>query len=127
MNQIFKIDLNQAIDEEQEYEKNGLNLANVFIQKPDGSFVNKGYKVQLVLSEDGLLGLGIELIKKAMRIKHGHSTPFQEIEQLIPITATGGDQGRLGICLTNDSCELILNVGDLGTINQQIEKAKKKY
>ena len=62
---------------------------------------------------------------KAMRLKTSQTTEIQELEQLLPIDSTGGCSGQLGVCLTNDSCEFILGVGNLGSVESEIAKARK--
>ena len=81
MNQIFQINLDQN-DDIQDYEKNESNLMHLSIQLPDGKIVSgNGCRVQVAISADGMLGLGTELIRKAMRLKRSQTAEMQEGEQ----------------------------------------------
>jgi hypothetical protein len=125
-NEVFDIDLNPSTEEEQIYEKNNCNFMYLSVKLPNGKIIsNYASVIILNLSIDGMLGLGTELIRKAIRIKAGQTTPAQETEKLKPIGPSGGSSGRLGVYLTHDSCNLELAVKDLGTVDKQLELCEK--
>lgn len=79
MSEIFEIDLNSSEDM---FSVHLDNLMDVSILDQNGDFIPaKGLRVQIFLTKNGMIGLGTELIRRALKGKdknnHWHLDPPQ--------------------------------------------------
>lgn len=125
---FFNINLNPKFEETQIYEVNDENLMDISVKSPEGKIIT-GYDcvVCIGISQDGMLGFGTELVRKALQMRAAGKKEAKEIERLEPIGPMGGSSGNLGVYLTHDSCNLELSIKDLGTVDQQLAIAEAKY
>ncbi len=126
--QVFSMDLNTKWGSIQIYQENDANLMHLSVKLPNGEVIVGDDRciVCLALDVDGMMGLGTELIRKAMRMKATGKKESPEIERLEPIGSEGGSSGSLGVYLTHDSCSLELSVKDLGTVDEQLKLNEKR-
>lgn len=122
MNNNYEIDLtfNRDQDELEEFEIADNNLATVQVdprgKKPNGEM---RYIVYLKMTADGMLGLGTELVRKALYDKKNHLT-----EGLSHLYQTGKEDlvQAFGIHLTPDSSELIIERVEMETVEEMYKK-----
>lgn len=112
----FKINLIQT-EPVEFYEKDDGNIIKFSVQLPTGEIVSgKGYRVYMNLSRDAKIGLGIGLIRSALREKD--STGFSHM-----YPCDKSHVGRdFGIYLHPQSCELLLTDEEFGTLEDLLKK-----
>lgn len=122
MKNKYEFDINRKnLWDEEDHEKDGKNLSYVEVFDKNGNLLTKDdlYCVQIELSKEAALGLGKELIRSAHQKdfnsnQHCHLTPIEQ----------GRATQNMGICLTQNSIELIIAFKDLGSIAEEVEKSK---
>lgn len=127
MNQNYTIDLNPSDNELELFELNDENLAEVKIQLPGLQVVSgDNYKVIINLSADAMLGLGAELIRKALRLKgSSNEESVSEFEYVQPLSLSNTCE-KLGIYLAPTSCELLMAAKNFGKVEDMITALKNK-
>jgi|688.fasta_scaffold600912_1 hypothetical protein len=127
MSSNYSINLNSDKSKEEEYEYNDGNVAEVRVQIPSGEIVSGSrYKVSITLSSDAMLGLGTELIRKALKLKEdGEKSYDYAVEHLEGIYSNSPCQ-KMGIYLTPKSCDLIILADDFGKVEEIIDKLEQK-
>ena len=117
MKEKITITLKKNTDVLEEYEKNDRNMLKVAINLPDGRLVESPeYRVELVLTRDAMIGLGTELLRTAHTIENEGGLEHWHLD---PIRAGGASQG-MGVYIHPSSCELIIGVSNLGTVEEAI-------
>lgn len=115
----FVINLKPRFDEIEFFDIEDKNIAKFSIQLPTGEIVSgKKYRVYMDLSRDAKLGLGIELIRSA--IKNG-TDAVVGFEHFYPIDKDLASR-YFGIYLHPESCELLLSDEEFGTLENLLEK-----
>ena len=80
-----------------------------------GENITNDCRVQIMLSRNGRIGLGSELIRLAHRFEEGRHFHID------PITEKNACQ-TIGIFLTTMSCEVIINCNELGQVDNYLKE-----
>lgn len=100
---VININITPPDDQLEAFEERDQNIVNVRIQTPGGEMISgPGYRVELTLTRDAMMGLGTELIRAA---HHNHVE--NRIFHLRPADSELASR-ILGVYLHPSSCELIL-------------------
>lgn len=125
MKKNFIVNL-KKIPRGESYENEGKNVAQISIQIPSNEKIleshwvnNPHYRVEIRLSKDARLRLGIELIRSAL------GEEKTDFSHLYP-SGKGNVTRNLGIYLHPQSCELLVTDYDFDVIEEEIEKAEKE-
>ncbi len=112
--QSYLITLKPSQETRDSFELDEKNVLHVRVQLPTGEIVDGiGYRVEINLSRDAMLGLGVELIRAAhtgsqeKKLWHMHPSDHNLASQV------------LGVYLHPSSCELLISqreFGDLQTV-----------
>ena len=102
----------------EEFEVNGDNIAELRVYDKTNNDITNKSKVLFILSKNGLLGLGAELIRLAHKFEDGYHTHLEPSEKDRIVQ-------NLGIVLMPTSCELILNCSKMDSIEEYFEKIAK--
>jgi hypothetical protein len=113
---LLTIDLTLSEDGDAEYSKEDRNLIKVRVQLPTGEMVcGAGYRVEVCLSKEGMIGFGTELLRAAYapdgRVFFRH---------LRPSDSSLASQS-LGVFMHPRSCELVVAEADLGTLEDALD------
>ena len=114
----YKVELDSDEDIEG-FEVSGDNIAELLVYDNEGNDITKKSKVQLILSKNGLLGLGTELIRLAHKFEDGYHTHIEPCEKERIVQ-------NLGVVLMPTSCELIVNCSEMENIEEYFEKETTK-
>lgn len=118
----YTITLDPKKDELEQYEIEDKNLINIRIQPPGSKTIDgKGYRVELSLSIDAMLGLGTELIRTALKAKEKVFKNGQFFEHLRPMDASLIVE-NMGVYLMPDSAELLITLKDFGEVKDISKK-----
>lgn len=121
MKKPYVIDLIRDRNELEPYEIADKNLIEIKVQAPgDTDFKGIGYRVELTLSLDGMVGLGIALVRKALLAKERGLDEAEKFEHLRP----GFVNKNMGVYLKPNSAELLITVKDFGTVEDVMNKLK---
>lgn len=110
----YNVELNNSENIE-EFEVNGDNVAELRVYNEKGNDITSKSKVQFILSKNGLLGFGTELIRLAHKFEDGYHTHLEPSEEERIVQ-------NLGIILMPTSCELIVNCNEMKTIEEYFQK-----
>ena len=94
------------------------NVGKISVFNEEGNEISNSSRVMIMLSQNALLGLGTELIRLAKSYREGMHFHIYPSEK-------GSIVETLGIYLTNDSCEAIINCCEFGQIDEIVEKQSK--
>lgn len=97
------------------FEINGDNIAELRVNDKNGKDITNKSKVHLILSKNGLLGLGTELIRLAHKFQDGYHTHIEPSENDRIVQ-------NLGVVLLPTSCELIVNCSDMESIEEYFKR-----
>jgi len=128
MNNSYTIDLSldHGQEELEEFEKADENLIEIRVQCPGSKVMeSKGYRVELTMSPDAMLGFGTELIRKAFEMKKSGLGETGGFEHLYPITSESVTE-NMGVYLTPNSAELLVSAIDFGKVEEAIKKLTEK-
>jgi hypothetical protein len=106
--------INLENDDEDEFDLEGKNVAQVKVFNTKGEDITSNCRVIFELSEEALIGLGTELIRLSKRFedgKHIHLVPSDK--QFI--------SQSMGIFLTSKSCEMIIGCTEFGKIEDHLD------
>ncbi|PEL10252.1 hypothetical protein [Bacillus sp. AFS017336] len=112
---VYNINLVNNSDEEEVFETEGNNIAEVTVIDNNGINITKDCSVMISLSKNALIGLGSELIRLAHDYKDGKHFHIDPISK-------GNVVQSLGIMLHPESCELIVGCGEYKTFNEYINE-----
>ncbi|XRG80154.1 hypothetical protein V5E38_07570 [Rossellomorea sp. GAMAL-10_SWC] len=112
---FYNISLINDSDEEEVFEIEGNNIAEVTVLDNNGNNITNGCRVMISLSQNALIGLGTELIRLAHNYKDGKHFHIEPIEKEYVVQS-------LGVMLHPDSCELIVGCGDYKPFNDYINE-----
>jgi hypothetical protein len=117
MKEKYSIDLNFNTQQPQEFEVNDENIMGIRIQLPNGKIVEgQGYKVELSLSPDAMIGLGTNLIRKGLRAKDLDKDLYKnEFEHLIPFDQNSAVT-NMGVYVIPGSAELMIDIHEFGKV-----------
>jgi len=110
----YQVEINSDEDIEK-FEMSGDNIAELRVYDKNGKDITNKSKVQLILSKNGLLGLGTELIRLAHKFQDGYHTHIEPSENDRIVQ-------NLGIILMPTSCELIVNCSEMENIEEYFKK-----
>lgn len=110
----FKFEL-EAGNDNDDFEQKEKNIGSAIVLNKNGQEITQNCRIQLSLSKDGLIGLGTELIRLAHKFKDGKH------EHIDPVSNENACQS-MGIFLTPDSCEFIIECAEQGTIDDYLKK-----
>ena len=114
----IKIDLTP--NDEEFYEVNDNNILKVRIQLPTGEMIDEaGYRVEIRLSKDAMLGLGINLIRAAY--SEESNTNFWH---LYP-SEFGNAVQNLGVYLHPSSCQLLVSENEFEILEKELKIESK--
>ncbi|MFF2876932.1 hypothetical protein ACFVR2_11495 [Gottfriedia sp. NPDC057991] len=108
---VYNINLANDFDEEEVFEIEGNNIAEVTVLDSNGNNITNDCRVMISLSKNALIGLGTELIRLAHNYKDGKHFHIDPISK-------GNVVQSMGIMLHPESCELIVSCGDYDSFNE---------
>lgn len=115
---LYEIELDDKRPEDFEIEGNNIGEFKV-LDFYNNDISNKCRYIEIGLSIDAMLGLGTELIRFAHNFEEGKKI------SIIPASKENGAQQSMGIFLTPDSCELVIEYKKFESIEKYIEEYKK--
>jgi hypothetical protein len=113
-----------------EYEIEDKNIISAEIQLLDGSIV-KGSQCyvsfDLLLHSEAMLSFGEALVRKAIELKEkAKNNQDIKYDYLVPrcndVNSSEPIESEMGICLTPESCELLISAQDFGTVEDMLKK-----
>ena len=104
----YRIDIEN--DNEDVFEVKADNVAEIRVVNKEGRDISNEVVVNLFLSQNGLLGLGTELIRLAHKFKEGKHMHLEPSEEEMQVQ-------RMGLFLTPNSCQLTILCGEGKTID----------
>jgi len=115
-----KIEIDLTPKEEEFFEEGERNIMKVRIQLPTGEMIdNVNYRVELSLSKEAMLGLGINLIRAVY-----NDSSKVNFWHLYPSESDFSSQS-LGIYLHSTSCQLLVSENDFGSLQDVLDSNQK--
>lgn len=104
--------------EEELFEVNGDNVIGVRVCDNKGIDISKECRVQIEFSKNALLGFATELIRLAHNYQDGKHTHLHPVEESLI-------SQNMGVYLTPESSELIVDCNDFKPIEEYLGSAKQ--
>lgn len=116
--ETISIPLSPTKGEIESFEQDDRNILNVRVQNPAGEMIDgSGYRVEIKLSKDAMIGLGTELIRAAHR-----ESAETRVWHLRPPDENLASR-VLGVYLHPVSCELIIAGANFDTLESLLKQA----
>lgn len=117
---IYEFIIPKNPEEIEDFELSGNNFCLLKVFDRQGIDISKEVKyVTIFLSKNAMLGFGTELIRLA------HNFEERKKISIIPASKEKGAQQSMGIFLTPDSCELVIECKNFESLEKYIEEYKK--
>jgi hypothetical protein len=129
MKETYLINLDPTEDDVLDYETADRNLGKIQVvvkgeKTPPRS---EGYRVQITMSSDAMIGFGTSLIRKAMASRGIGSDPQIGSEPIEPIS-NGYLLDEIGMFLVPGSADLMIFMDEeMGTITDIVDKQTKMF
>lgn len=107
--------VNLEDDSQDNFDCEGKNVGKLTVLDKEGIDITSDSRVILEMSEEGLLGLGVELIRLSKRYRDGsHYHIYPSKKEFVTQS--------MGIFLTPKSCELIFSCREFSSIENYFEE-----